>query len=179
MLITQKVYEKPPTGIYTSVFADYVDLGMKINPFAKGNQPKERPRILFTWILNAQDSEGNYYRIQKEVTKSLHDKAGLREVVLNMTGVNPGTDFELETLIGKCNLVAVKKGVSTTGKPKATIESFMPAKEAFAVPATFTRQKDKTNDQATTQTTAAQTAAPAASPAAQAAPAVAEEDIPF
>jgi len=179
MLITQKVYEKAPTGIYTAVFADYVDLGMKTNPFAKGNQPKERPRILFTWVLNAKDAEGNYYRVQREVTKSLHDKAGLRQVVLDMTGVNPGSEFELETLIGKCNLVAVKKGVSQTGKPKSTIESFMPAKEVFAVPATFVRAKDRTNDQATTQTTAAQTAAPAASPAAQAAPVVQDEDIPF
>ena len=55
MLIEQKVYEKPPSDVYTIIFADYVDLGMKTNPFAKPGQPTERPRILFTWILDAKD----------------------------------------------------------------------------------------------------------------------------
>jgi len=179
VLITQKVYEKPPTGLYTSVLADYVDLGIRPNPFAKGDQPKERHRILFTWILNAKDAEGNFYRIQKEETKSLHAKSGLRKLIVDMTGTDPGERFELEDLIGKNNLVVVKKGVSQMGKPKATIESFMPAKEPFAVPSTFTRAKDRKTEQATTQTTAAQTAAPAANPAAQAPPTIAEEDVPF
>jgi len=182
MLITQKVYEKAPTGQYVSVLADYVDLGIKTNPFAKAGQAQERERILFTFILNKQDAEGNFYRVQREVTKSLHENSGLRKMILDMTGVNPGTEFELESLIGYNNSVVVKKGVSQTGKPKSTIESFLPATEKFAVPQGFVRKKDRPQQSATqpaTLNTVAGTAAPATTAAPAPKAAVADEDIPF
>ena len=178
-----KIYEKPETGVYDAVFADYVDLGLVTTTF-KGVSKTQKMVRLF-WVLNAKDSEGNYFQVVKRVAASMFQKSNLYKVVKGMIDKEPVLSgplgsFELEDLIGMNNQLVVKKEVKPDGKVYANIDSFLPAKVKFQVPTTFVRKKDQKDNYTVPAQAAASGAPPAASPATIQQQAIAEdEDIPF
>ena len=173
---TSKIYEKPETGVYDGVFADYIDLGLVTTTY-KGVSKTQKMVRLF-WVLNAKDSEGNYFQVVKRVAASMFQKSNLYKVVKGMIDKEPVLSgplgsFELEDLIGHNNQLVVKKESKPDGKVYANIDSFLPAKIKFQVPTTFVRKKDrKDNDAAPAQ-------AVTATAAAVTVPQDESDDIPF
>lgn len=178
-----KVYEKPDTGVYDAVFADYVDLGLVTTTF-KGVSKTQKMIRLF-WVLTAKDTEGNNFEVVKRVAASMFQKSNLYKVVKGMTDKEPVLSgpmgsFELEDLIGYNNQLVVKKETKPDGKVYANIDSFLPAKIKFQVPPTYVRRKDRKDNYAAPAQAAAAGAPAATAPAATQAQAIAEdEDIPF
>lgn len=189
MLISSsyKEFEKPKSGLYRAVLADIIDLG-PVKKVFKGTE-KVVPMLRIVWILNSKDTEGNYFRVMKEYTASLSDKANLFGAIREITLSVPTIPFEMETLIGRNSELVVSLDKATTGKNvgkffanvKAILapqdNATLKATDVFMVPADFVRRKDK-QPAGTAQPAAqppAQQAAQAAAPAQQ----VADEDIPF
>jgi hypothetical protein len=156
-------YEKPESGLYDAVFADYVDLGNVTTTF-KG-QTKTQHMIRLFWLITAKDSEGNNFEVVKRVAASMFEKSNLFKVVKGMLGQppvlsGPKGSFELEDLIGRNNQLVVNKETKPDGKIYANIEAFLPAKLSFQIPSTYVRRKDRpatpvNNTQATQATTSA------------------------
>lgn len=183
-----KEFEKPKSGLYRAVLADIIDLG----PVKKVFKGKEKvvPMLRIVWVLNAKDSEGNYFRVMKEYTASLSDKANLFGAVREITLQVPTIPFETETLIGRNSELVISLDKATTGKNagkffanvKAILapqdNATLKATDVFMVPADFVRRKDKQPAGTSAPLPAAQQAAQAAAPAA-ATQEAAEEDIPF
>src|SRR6266403_4630335 len=96
---TSKVFEKPKSGLYRGVLADVVDLG----PITRVYKGKTRvaPEVRLVWVLNSKDSEGNNFRVMRQVTASMSEKANLFGIVRDVLLTTPSIPFELETLIGK------------------------------------------------------------------------------
>ncbi len=138
-----KDYPIASEGVTLLVLADVEDLGI-VNSEKYG--PK--PQVRLTWVLDEKDEEGNYFIIRRAFTNSLHEKANLYPIVVDILGKVPPVPYDLELMIGKVNLGVIKRKVSSTGasngKTFANIVSFLTAKpgQTFAVPAGFVRGKD-------------------------------------
>ncbi len=172
-----KIYEKPDTGVYDAVFADYVDLGLVTTTF-KGVSKTQKMIRLF-WLLTTKDTEGNNFEVVKRVAASMFQKSNLYKVVKGMTDKDPVLSgpmgsFELEDLIGYNNQLVVKKETKPDGKVYANIDSFLPAKIKFQVPATYVRRKDRKDY---VQPAQVATAVAAAQQTQQAV--VEDEEVPF
>lgn len=186
-----KVFEKPSSNLYTAVLADIVDLG----PVYNKKYDKTNPMVRLVWILNAKDKEGNFFRVMRQVTASMGEKAHLFGIVKDITGSTPALPYEIENLLGKNSRLVVSLETAPNGNKYANVKAIMsvePGAEYFPVPKDFVRSKDRQTQQAA-QAAAATSQAPA--PATQQAqpnqaaavhtpapppPAQAdEEDIPF
>lgn len=177
---TSKVFEKPKSGLYRGVLADVVDIG----PVTRTYQGKTRvaPEVRLVWVLNAKDTEGNNFRVMRQVTASMSEKANLFGIVKDILLSSPEVPFELESLIGRNNELVVQLEESTKkrGTFNANVKAILAplTAEVFVVPADFVRNKDRKDKQAAAPATQAATAPAATAPAAPVV-AVDEEDIPF
>lgn len=172
-------FEKAPTGTYSAVFADYVDLG-DVKVVFKGKE-KIQKKVRLVWILDAKDKNGEYYQVIQQVSQSMFhkgtQKARLYDIVQSvLLGKDPmgngAKAFEMEELIGRNNEIFIQQEESN-GTIYANIKAIMPPKAKFAVPASFVRAKDR--DTSSTQNVGNSTQASAAPVASE----VADEDIPF
>jgi len=182
--VNTKEYEKPAEGVALGVLADVADLGLIDGPY--GAKPKYR----FSWVIDQKDSEGNYFVVSKTYTASLHEKSNMYADVKDILGAPPSVPYDVELLIGKVNMLVLKKETATTGKYAGkdfvNIKAFLSARptDRFAVPAGYVREKDggqfgrppKQNNSQQQPRTAAPAQRPTTAPAA---PEVAGEDIPF
>src|SRR5258708_859515 len=132
-----KEFEKPKSGLYRGALADVVDLGPVSKTF-KG-KVKVVPMVRLVWLLNAKDSEGNYFRVMRELTASMSDKANLYGVVRDITGATPVVPFELETLIGRNNELVISLDNAQNGKQYANVKAILApqTKEVCLVPSTL------------------------------------------
>ncbi len=178
---SNKVYEQPKGGLYEGVLADVIDLGMVQGMYGI------KPRTRLIWILNATDSEGNFFRVQKSYNAVLHEKSNLYADVRDMLGAAPSIPYELDLLIGKNFQLVIVPATKKDGTPCVNVKAILAPKSGqnFQIPADFVRNKDRSktqqpNTQAARPATAAP-AQPAASVQAPAAPPVetADEDLPF
>ncbi len=181
---SKKVFEKPDTGLFLGVLADIIYVKDKPTRFG----PKDVARLV--WVLNAKDTEGNYYRVMTEANQSMHENARLYAIIKDIQlGTPPAVPFDPDSLIGTVRKLVVVREKSEDGtKDFANIKAYTKpdAGETFAVPTGFVRSKDRAAKGALTTTgTAALAAAPAATaPAATIAPVatapeINDEDIPF
>ena len=168
-----KKFEQPDAGIFLGTIIDVQFLSQVPSKNPQFPEPKDRLRII--WVLNAIDKEGHPFRVMEQPPFRMADggnktkKSRLYEIYEGVFQGQIPVPYDSEDLIGRSNrLFLAKEGEYTT------IKGFMPllpGDVAPKAPADFVRAKDKPAQ--TAQTTAA---APAAR---QAAPAVADEDIPF
>ena len=125
VVIKDKVYELPEEGIQSVTITEIQDLGLTETKFGM----KDRVRIVLQ--TDETDSEGNPINVFVTATKSLHQKSALRGF-LNQLGVNPGSEFDLEDLIGIKTQVVVQHNTSTNGKTYANVTSVVPKKKGKA-----------------------------------------------
>ena len=146
----QKDFEKPDTGTFLGTIIDVVDLGKVQTTF--NGQVREKVKIRIVWVLDKTDSEGNPFRVMRQVNASMNEKAALYELVKGILGGAPPVPFDDETLIGRSNqLVIVKEPDLKTGKVYANVKVILPL-PAGAIPPQapqgFVRSKNKTQGQA-------------------------------
>ena len=127
MIITQssKDFENPETGRFNGTIVDVIDLGPKTNRFGES---KVRLRII--WVLDKNDSEGNPFRVMRELNATVADKpkkSNLYEIAEAVMGVPPAVGFDTEVLIGRSNeLTIVRETQAATGKVYANIKVILP-----------------------------------------------------
>ena len=181
MIITQssKDFENPETGRFNGTIVDVIDLGPKTNRFGES---KVRLRII--WVLDKNDSEGNPFRVMREVNATVADKpkkSSLYEIAEGVMGVPPAVGFDTEVLIGRSNeLTIVRETQAVTGKVFANIKVILPLAAGVVgppIPQGFVRDTGKAKAKnvangAPAVVAAANTTAttPTAQPTAQAAP---------
>jgi hypothetical protein len=178
MIITQssKDFENPETGRFNGTIIDVIDLGPKTNRFGES---KVRLRII--WVLDRNDSEGNPFRVMREVNATVADKpkkSNLYEIAESVMGVPPAVGFDTEVLIGRSNeLTIVREADATSGKVYANIKVILPLAAGVVgppIPQGFVRDTGKAKAKNVTNgapaVAAANTQAPPAQPTAQAAP---------
>jgi hypothetical protein len=98
-----------PSGQWSSVCVDVVDLGMLEVAF--GGKKKTQHKIRIVWQISEVMSDNKPFLVQKRYTLSLHEKAALRKDLESWRG-KPFTDdelngFDLEVLLGVTCLLNV------------------------------------------------------------------------
>jgi hypothetical protein len=162
-----KPFEKPDSGVFNGTLADVVDLGVVPTKFGA------KAKVRLVWVLDKNDSEGRPFRVIRQVTASLNEKAQLFDVVKSILGTAPPVPYDIEALIGKSNqLVIIKEAVGD--KVFVNVKGILPLPVGLAapkIPADFVRAKDKKNQPVTQAASANSTIAPTVE--------VEDDDIPF
>jgi hypothetical protein len=161
-----KEYEKPDTGIFNGTIIDVIDLG-KVQ---KAYGMKVMIRIL--WVLDKNDSEGNPYRVMREVNAVMHPESKLFKTAQGVFGTAPPIPFNSETLMGRSNkLVIVRTQPDAKGRVYANIVGIEPLPQGAVAPTAplgFVRHKDRPQQPQSAAPAVAQ--APQTQPAPQLAP---------
>ena len=140
----QKEFEHPEDGQYLGVIADVIDLGEVETGFGV------KPRVRIVYLLDANDSEGNPFRVVSTYTASLHEKANLRKTLKQILGADVSGQFDLEELLGINNQLVV----TTTQKDDKIYTNIVAILKApkgsprMAIPDDFVRYQDKQKKQA-------------------------------
>ncbi len=140
----QKEFEHPEDGQYIGVIADVIDLGEVETGFGV------KPRVRIVYLLDANDSEGNPFRVVSTYTASLHEKANLRKALKSILGADVSGQFDLEELLGINNQLVV----TTTEKDDKVYTNIVAILKApkgsprLAIPDDFVRYQDKQKKQA-------------------------------
>lgn len=132
-----KSYEKPNSGQFLGTVIDVIDLGIVQGKFGK------RARIRIIWVLNANDSEGNPYRVMTTVNATMNEKSTLYGLVRGILGTVPTIPFESEILLGRSNLLFVMKEGEF-----ANVKAVLPlplGQVGPSIPVGFIRHKDRQN----------------------------------
>jgi len=149
-----KNFETPETGQFIGTVIDVVDLGKKANRFGE-----EKVRLRVLWVLNANDSQGQPYRVMREANATVADKpkkSTLYEIVEGVTGQAPAVPFETDVLIGRSNLLIIVKETAPNGKKYANIKAILPLPAGVIPPQApqgFLRAKDRAARAAQAQVT--------------------------
>lgn len=119
-----KQFPIPSEGIYDAVIVDIVDLGKIDTPWG----PKSKISIM--WELSSEDPNGNRYIVGKRYTKSLNEKAHLRQDIeaLRTQKFKPQelkNGFDLEKLLDVSCKVFISHN-ETDKRTYANIQSVMP-----------------------------------------------------
>lgn len=117
--------ELVPAGNYFGRVCGVYDIGNQ-----SGGQFGTKHKIIVTWELHrkkgpARDSAGNVMTISNFYSLSFHEKSGLRQDVESMLGqsFNPGSEFDVESLLGvSCRLTVAHKK-RDNGEPIAVIKA--------------------------------------------------------
>jgi hypothetical protein len=173
-------FEPVSEGVHQAVLADIVDLGPIQTAFGV------KDKVQFVWLTDEADETGRTKYLFKRYTKSLHEKASLRKDVKAILGKDiDGASFDVETLLGRNNSLVVQHSEGNDGKVYANIIGIMKPTTRIAIPADFTRKKDKApssfGQQRQTPSPVSGRAAAAAvlAPARAAATPISNDDIPF
>ena len=107
---TGREFEKPDSGKFLSVIVDV------INNVKRVFEGKEVIKTRIVWFTAAKDSEGNHFRVSKEVTSKVsaipgRRKSGYYEVIESVLGDVPQV-FDDETLIGRSNNLFILRDLS-------------------------------------------------------------------
>ncbi|MDA4129153.1 MAG: hypothetical protein OK457_00125 [Thaumarchaeota archaeon] len=145
----RKDFEKPDTGEFNGTIVDIVDLG-KVK-----SQYGEKVQLRVVWVLGtpdgsgkyAMDTEGNPFRVMRQVNASIDEKSKLYEIAKGVLGTAPPIPFDPEILLGRSNKLFIEKGSdSKTGKVYANVKfiTFLPAGHVPPpIPQGFVRSKDR------------------------------------
>lgn len=156
----QKDFEHPEDGQYIGVIADVIDLGEVETGFGV------KPRVRIVYLLDANDSEGNPFRVVSTYTASLHEKANLRKALKQILGADVSGQFDLDELLGINNQLVV----TTTEKDDKVYTNIVAILKApkgsprLAIPDDFIRQQDKQKKQSAPKKAAPQIKKPAPKP---------------
>lgn len=167
-----KDFEPVSEGVHAAVLADVVDKGVVQTAFGA------KHKVQFVFLTDEADEDGRTKYVFASYTASLHEKASLRKAVKAIRGKDiDGDSFDIESLIGSQVQLVIQHNEGSDGKVYGNIVSIMKPKAGVkvAIPADFTRRKDKPTDGKTGGGTAA---ARAILKPATPAP-ITDEDIPF
>jgi hypothetical protein len=181
----RKDFEKPESGEFNGTIVDVIDLGKVTSKF--DGSVKTKLRVV--WVLGtpdgsgkyAMDSEGNPFRVMREVNATIDEKSKLTEIVKGVLGTAVPVPFDSEILMGRSNKLFIEKGPDAkTGKVYSNVKYITALAYGHIpppIPQGFVRAKDRPpktpfgQPQAAANTTAtAPTAQPTVQGAVQANP---------
>ncbi len=168
---TPKQFETPDEGVYWATPVEIKELG--IVPTANGDKEK----IQFIWELDDLDSRGNHLRAFQRFNKTLHPNSSLSQAIFDITGKEPGEEYELDDLLGLRVQLAIKHNPSdATGKVYANVAAILRPKTAREE--AEERRVAQVREQIRKQATATKTlTAPA--PVINTSDEISDEDIPL
>jgi hypothetical protein len=135
----KKTYENVTEGLHRAVLADVVDVGEVETKFG----PKHRVRLV--WLTDELGKDGKHLAIIRTFNKSLHEKSLLRKAIKQITGKDPGDEFDLQDLIGtnaKLNVEWTESEGLTYAHVTAILK-LQKGDERLEIPATWVRRKDR------------------------------------
>jgi hypothetical protein len=154
---TQKQFELPSEGIHLARLIEIKDLEPGLNP--KG---EEKSRVRFVWELADEvNISGNPMKAFQTFNVSLHPKSFLGQAIHDITGRDPGNQFDLDSLLGVEVQLVLKHNQGDDGRVYCNVAAILRAK---------TEAEDAEDAQATAKVKAA-----AVSDRAE----ITDEDIPF
>jgi hypothetical protein len=138
---SKKQYPVIPNGQHNAILVDIADLGMLPTQYGL------RHRVRFVWVVpESRCSEtGRFYEVSRQVSISMHPDSSMYTIVSRILGNIPSDDkpVDLESLIGKSNLLVTNTIKLPDGRTVANIkEIHRPVRVFHSIPP-FIRQKDK------------------------------------
>lgn len=106
-------------GIHNIVLASIIDLGTVQTSFGLKEQ------VMFIYVTDEMDEEGEPKLLIKTFTKSLHEKATLRKEVKALIRKEPEETMDIEPLVGTQAVVVVTHVEAKNGKVYANITGHM------------------------------------------------------
>ena len=90
-------FEQPPAGTHIARCVRLIDIGSQVNPFREGSM---RRQVVVAWelpeeLMTEGENKGHPFMCSKFYTMSLHEKASLRQDLVNWRG-RDFTEAELE-----------------------------------------------------------------------------------
>lgn len=168
---TAKDFEIPTEGMQWGELIDIKELGVVETPNG------EREKVRFTYELDETDSRGKPLRVFQTLNLTLHPQSFLTKTIYDLTGKEPGEEYELNNLLGiRCHLVLKHHRSESNGKLYANIAAIMR-------PKTAQEEAEEKRVAAATAKVKQAAAHPPTRPAPQApltpSPAITDADIPF
>jgi hypothetical protein len=149
MLIHKANNSRTETAEFDGTIIDVVELPNVKTKYGVKTQ------LRVVWVLGisdgsgkyAMDSEGNPFRVMREVNATIDEKSKLYEIVKGVLGTAPPVPFDSDILIGRSNKLFIEKGPDPkTGKVYANVKfiTFLPAGHVPPpIPEGFVRAKDR------------------------------------
>ncbi|MCH8549762.1 MAG: hypothetical protein LAT80_12895 [Balneolaceae bacterium] len=124
--------ELAPSGLQAAVCVDAVDIGTHETPWG------EKQKVMLIFELEAVDSKGDRFLLQKRYTKSLNEKSNLRKDLERWRGrpFNPRIlkeGFNLENVVGIPAMLYIEHRETEKGI-WANVDSILPAPDRPLVP---------------------------------------------
>jgi hypothetical protein len=113
----QKRYELPSEGTYRARLIDIKDLDPALTPGGE-----EKPRVRFIWDLrDALDSRGVAMKAFQTFNLTMYPMGFLSRAIADITGKDPGREFDLDTLLGVEVDLVIKHNRGADGKTYANV----------------------------------------------------------
>jgi hypothetical protein len=121
-----KSYELPSQGVHRARLEQIKDLDPALN-----SQGEEHERIRFIWSLEDQVNSSNYaFRVFQTFNLSLHPQSFLARAIFDISGREPGREFDLDSLIGVEVDLVIKHNSGDDGRVYANVATILRPKTA-------------------------------------------------
>ena len=132
-------------GQFALKCVDVIDLGERVEQFAD-NPAKVAKKVALVYRSGELNDEGSYMEVTKELTVSMHEKAGLRKFLGQWRGksyddAEAEAGAPLHKLEGVYALASIEQRKSGSGKTYANIASIAPLPKAMPKPETGTYER--------------------------------------
>ena len=115
-----KGFEIPPEGVEWASIAEIKELGLV------ETQNGAREKIAIVWELDRADSHGRPFLVFQRFNLSLHPASFLSKTIHDITGEEPGDEYELDDLLNaRCQLVLKHNESETNGRTYANVATIL------------------------------------------------------
>lgn len=134
-------YQPHPEGQFAIKCVDVIDLGERVEQFGD-NPAKVAQKVALVFRSDQINDEGMYFEVTKELTVSMHEKAGLRKFLGQWRGKSftdeeaTTTGAPLHKLEGVYALASIEQRQSAGGRAYANIATIAPLPKAMPKPET-------------------------------------------
>jgi hypothetical protein len=119
----QTQFELASEGVHRARLEQIKDLDPALN--SKG---EEHQRIRFIWSLEDQVNSSNYaFRVFQTFNLSLHPQSFLSRAIFDITGREPGREFDLDSLVGVEVELVIKHNSGDDGRVYANVRTILRA----------------------------------------------------
>lgn len=165
---TPNNFEIATEGVHDAELIEIKELGMVETPNG------EREKVRFVYGLDDIDSRGKNLLVFQSFNLTLHPSSFLSKAIYDLTGEEPGEEYELDDLLGiRCQLVLKHHRSETSGKTYANVAAILRPKTARE------EAEEKRVAAAIAKVKQAAATPPMSSASSLDAATVTDEDIPF
>jgi hypothetical protein len=120
-------YEMVPEGIHRAVCVGLLDLGPIVSDFDEKAKVNPQMALVFE-LADEEDQQGQPFLVIKAYTKSLNEKATLRQHMEGWAGKKLAVDADVDftALLGKSCQITIKHDKTRTGKDVSKLATIVP-----------------------------------------------------